>query len=130
MSRHKPTTASRACNCRSPAARNFIASTNNRPTIHSLFKENANSMKPARTTNALPELYFYLTRLSVLALIGCLFLAETRAAQLGTAFTYSGRLKYKNNPADGNFDLQIKLYDDATAGNLVGTTSINSLAIA
>jgi len=65
-----------------------------------------------------------------LALLCCVFLADAGAAQLGTAFTYSGRLKYKNNPADGNFDLQVKLYDDANAGNLIATYSINSLPVA
>jgi hypothetical protein len=87
-------------------------------------------MKTTRTTdNHPPKLCFVLSKLSLLALIGCLFWVNIRAAQLGTAFTYSGRLKYQGNPANGNFDLQIKLYDAANAGNLVGTCSINSLAI-
>src|SRR5262245_41720499 len=87
-------------------------------------------MKTIRTTgNSPPKVCFVLIKLSLLALIGCLFLADTHAAQLGTAFTYSGRLKYKNNPADGNFDLQVILYDDANAGSVKGTYSVSALPI-
>jgi len=53
------------------------------------------------------------------------------AAQLGTAFTYSGRLVYKNQPANGNFDLQVKLFDAASGGNQVGQQlNINALNLA
>jgi hypothetical protein len=92
-----------------------------------------NSMKTIRTTdNHSPtsKLLFVPLKLCFLALLCGLFLADAGAAQLGTAFTYSGRLKYKNNPADGNFDLQVKLYDDLNAGNLIATYSINTLPIA
>ena len=43
-------------------------------------------------------------------------------AALGTAFTYQGRLKASNLPANGSYDLQFTLYDAATAGNAVGAT--------
>jgi len=69
-------------------------------------------------------------KLYVLALLCGLLLSDAGAAQLGTAFTYSGRLKYKNNPADGNFDLQLKLYDDPNNNNnLVATYSVSALPI-
>src|SRR5262249_16843705 len=42
------------------------------------------------------------------------------SAQLGsaqtTAFTYQGRLTDAGNPAQGNFDLQFKLFDTSTVG--------------
>ena len=34
----------------------------------------------------------------------------------GTAFTYQGRLTDGGNPANGNFDMQFKLFDTATVG--------------
>ncbi|HXI51935.1 MAG TPA: collagen-like protein [Candidatus Saccharimonadales bacterium] len=52
----------------------------------------------------------------------------TRAAQVGTAFNYSGRMNYQNKPANGSFDLQVKLFDAANNGNQVGQTfPINGL---
>ncbi|MCX6902600.1 MAG: hypothetical protein NTW03_03820 [Verrucomicrobia bacterium] len=44
------------------------------------------------------------------------------AAPLGTAFTYQGRLNNGGAPADGNYDLWFKLYDDATSGTQIGST--------
>jgi len=50
------------------------------------------------------------------------------AAPLGTAFTFSGRMNYQNKPANGAFDLQVKLYDASTAGSQVGPViNVNSL---
>lgn len=67
----------------------------------------------------------------VVCVLCVLALGGAQAAPLGTAFTYSGRLKYQNQPANGSFDLQVKLYDDATAGNQVGpTVSVNTLNLA
>ena len=40
---------------------------------------------------------------------------------MGTAFTYQGRLMSGSSPANGNYDFQFWLYDDATAGTLIGT---------
>jgi hypothetical protein len=65
------------------------------------------------------------------ALAAALAISPTSAAPLGTAFTYSGRLKYQGNPANGNFDLQVKLFDAVTAGSQHGpTVNVTSLAIA
>jgi hypothetical protein len=89
-------------------------------------------MKTIRTTeNYSPtsKLFFVRFKLGWLALLCGLFLVDAGAAQLDTAFTYSGRLKYKNNPADGNFDLQVNLYDDANAGNLIASYSASTLPI-
>src|SRR5687767_802654 len=46
----------------------------------------------------------------------------------GTAFTYQGRLTDSDNPADGVFDMQFKLFDTATTGTGAqqGSTITNS----
>src|SRR5260370_28915338 len=57
-------------------------------------------------------------------------LTTAYAAQLGTAFNYSGRLIYKNQPANGAFDLQVNMFDAANGGNHAGqTVNINWLNI-
>jgi hypothetical protein len=43
-------------------------------------------------------------------------------AQLGTAFTYQGRLLDGENLADGTVDFQFELHDAATGGSQVGST--------
>ena len=41
---------------------------------------------------------------------------------VGTAFTYQGRLTDAGNPATGTYDLQLALFDAASAGGQVGPT--------
>src|SRR5262245_46704194 len=41
---------------------------------------------------------------------------------LGTGFTYQGRLASGGMPANGDFDFEFRLYDDAVAGGQVGST--------
>jgi hypothetical protein len=66
----------------------------------------------------------------LLLLIG-LAVGTANAAPLGTAFSYSGRLKYQNQPANGSFDLQVKLFDALNGGNQIGPiVNVNGLAIA
>lgn len=56
--------------------------------------------------------------------------ASVGRALLGTGFTYQGRLTDGGSPANGNYDLQFRLYDNSTAGNQIGTTvSVNGIAI-
>jgi hypothetical protein len=38
---------------------------------------------------------------------------ETRAALVGTAFTYQGQLKVGGSPANGEYDMEFRLYDDS-----------------
>jgi len=47
----------------------------------------------------------------------------SKAAPMGTAFTYQGRLIDKNRPADGLYDFQFKLYDsnDPCTGSQLGS---------
>jgi len=69
------------------------------------------------------------TKLLIVLLFG-LTLAGAYAAQLGTAFNYSGRLIYKNQPANGAFDLQVNMFDAANGGNQAGqTVNVNGLNI-
>jgi hypothetical protein len=49
------------------------------------------------------------------SLIGLLLFASAALAQT-TAFTYQGKLTDAGNPANGNFDLQFKLFDTVTVG--------------
>jgi hypothetical protein len=44
------------------------------------------------------------------------------SAPVGTAFTYQGRLADANSPAEGAYDLDFALFDDATAGSQQGST--------
>jgi len=51
-------------------------------------------------------------------------------APTGTGFTYQGRLVDNGNPADGSYDIQFMLFDDAVAGAQVGSTvSLDNVAI-
>ena len=52
------------------------------------------------------------------------------AAPVGTAFTYEGRLIDANEPADGLYDFEFKLYDSALDGNqLASTIDVNELDV-
>jgi hypothetical protein len=47
----------------------------------------------------------------------------------GTAFTYQGQLEAGGNPANGSYDLQFTLYDAATSGSAVGSTTNTGTAV-
>jgi hypothetical protein len=69
------------------------------------------------------------TMKKMLLLLFSLIVGNVSAAPLGTAFSYSGRLIYQNKPANGSFDLQVRLFDAANGGNPVGpTVNINALS--
>jgi photosystem II stability/assembly factor-like uncharacterized protein len=51
------------------------------------------------------------------------------AAAQGTAFTYQGRLIDGTNSANGSYDLSFTLYDDATAGNVLGSVTNYATAV-
>ena len=60
---------------------------------------------------------------STMAAVLCLLLGPSMAeAQVGTAFTYQGRLVDGAVPANGTYDLQFTLFDAVTAGAQVGAT--------
>ena len=63
------------------------------------------------------------TRLTAALLIVLLAAAAPSLSQtpLGTAFTYQGQLKQNGQPVNGPTDLVFNLYDDPTAGSLLGT---------
>lgn len=65
--------------------------------------------------------------LSILGVIAFLFVTGSAAASaqyaaLGSGFTYQGRLTDGGGPANGIYDFQFSLYDDASAGSQVGST--------
>ncbi len=45
-------------------------------------------------------------------------------AQVGTAFTYQGRLTDGGNPANGQYDFQFRLFDALTGGSAIGTVNV------
>jgi hypothetical protein len=49
----------------------------------------------------------------------CCQVKVSDAGLLGTAWTYQGRLMDTNSPADGEYDLQFRLFDDPCAGSLI-----------
>jgi len=52
------------------------------------------------------------------------------AAPMGTAFTYQGRLLDANDPADGEYDFQFKLFDAPNGGVQQGSTvDVNDLDV-
>lgn len=58
--------------------------------------------------------------------------SSERAAQsaLGSAFTYQGQLNLDGQPVDDSCQMAFRLYDDAGAGNQVGTALTRTVAIA
>ena len=75
------------------------------------------------------------TRISTLSLFAILVsvtLTTTAlaAAPLGTSVTYQGQLKQDGVPANGNLDMQFRLFDAATLGNQVGNpVTVNGVAV-
>ncbi|MCP4713061.1 MAG: hypothetical protein GY869_30905 [Planctomycetes bacterium] len=59
--------------------------------------------------------------LILMGLIG-LALCNSSPAQVGTAFTYQGRLTDDGSAANGPYDLEFKLYDALTGGSQIDTT--------
>ena len=47
-------------------------------------------------------------------------LVPAAALAQGTGFNFQGRLNDGTNPANGRFDLQLRLYDAVAGGNPVG----------
>lgn len=62
-----------------------------------------------------------------LSVILCLLLCSVVVAQAQTtAFTYQGRLTDAGNPANGNYDLQFKLFDALAGGAQQGATLVRT----
>ncbi len=51
-------------------------------------------------------------------------------APLGTAITYQGQLKSGGQPVNGRETFRFELYDAATAGHLIGTTTASNVDVA
>ena len=52
----------------------------------------------------------------------CILLSSSTVLAMSTEFTYQGRLHVGGDPAEGAYDVQFQLFDDAAAGNQVGAT--------
>ncbi|MEM7114985.1 MAG: hypothetical protein AAF614_21285 [Chloroflexota bacterium] len=50
-------------------------------------------------------------------------------APVGAAFTYQGSLEDNAAPANGSYDFEFSLYDDATAGTQIGSTVAQTIAV-
>jgi hypothetical protein len=71
-----------------------------------------------------------LTILFMMWMLPLFVVCDSRAAPMGTAFTYQGRLMDANSPADALYDLQFKLYAANVAGTQKGSTiDVNELDV-
>jgi hypothetical protein len=75
------------------------------------FSERSVSMKRTRV----------LLTVVMLTLIVCIA-GVAKSAPMGTAFTYQGRLADANSPAEGEYDIQFKLFDQEGGSNQFGNT--------
>jgi len=66
----------------------------------------------------------------VVLLLGLALAATAAGADLGTAFTYQGRLVTGGNPANGTYDFQFTLYDADNGGANLGTVTVDDVAVA
>lgn len=72
-------------------------------------------------------------KLWCLALFTLLALSASAVMAQTTTFTYQGRLTDAGNPANGNYDLQFKLFDTVTVGTGTqqgATVTVSSVAVA
>jgi hypothetical protein len=60
----------------------------------------------------------------------CIFSAGQSSAQQTTAFTYQGQLHDGGTNANGAYTMVFALYDSASGGNQIGSSSTNSLTLA
>ena len=71
--------------------------------------------------------------LTILVVVLSLMVCQVQLAEatpMGTAFTYQGRLLDANQPADGLYDFQFRLYNDPCTGNQQGSTvDVNDLDV-
>jgi hypothetical protein len=68
---------------------------------------------------------------TLIAIMSCAGLPDHggAASPAGTAFTYQGRLKSAGQPFNGSANLVFKLYDASSAGNLLGTQTLNGVGV-
>lgn len=68
--------------------------------------------------------------LRTLILLATLLLGSVAVMAQTTSFTYQGRLTDGGNPANGSYDIQVKLFDALTGGTQIGATnSLNGVAV-
>src|SRR3989440_10941889 len=72
----------------------------------------------------------YKNPLAVASSALALLLAATSAFAQTSSFTYQGRLTDGGIPANGNYDLQVTLFDSLSGGAQVGSTqTLNTVAV-
>jgi hypothetical protein len=77
--------------------------------------------------NILTQLFMKTKQILLLAVVlPSLFTLVGFARAQGTAFTYQGQLQNNGSPADGTYDLKLRLYDAITNGNLIAGPFTNS----
>src|ERR1039458_7750687 len=67
--------------------------------------------------------YLFIT----LALLSALNVQLSTAFAQGTAFTYQGQLNDGANPANGNFDFRLQLWNDSTGGSIIAGPVTNTM---
>jgi len=63
-------------------------------------------------------------------LLGLALAVPAAGADLGTAFTYQGRLETSGSLANGTYDFQFTLYDADNGGANLGTVTVDDVAVA
>lgn len=67
---------------------------------------------------------------ALLGLAACLHVNPASAQNVGTSFTYQGRLQDAGQPANGLFDLQFRLFSDAaTTSTIYPTVSLEDIPV-
>lgn len=64
--------------------------------------------------------------LSIALILGLILLTVVAIDAQSASFTYQGKLNSNNNPANGTYEMQFKLFDAMTDGNQIGSTITNS----
>ncbi len=72
--------------------------------------------------------YFIPSSLVLFLFVGLFIFSPNIQAQ-NSAFTFQGKLTDAGNPANGKYDLEIKLYDTPTGGNLLGTSLFEDVPV-
>lgn len=68
--------------------------------------------------------------LRALILLATLLVGSVAVLAQTTSFTYQGRLTDGGSPANGSYDVQVKLFDALTAGTQIGATNaLNGVAV-
>src|SRR5262245_28660657 len=79
-------------------------------------------LKAGSSAEAWSRVMNRLLRASSIVLVALTPRGDGALAQIGTAFTYQGRLTDGAAPANGSYDFELKLWGAASGGGQVGST--------